>query len=98
MKGTVDTDIVKSLESAGMQVQNIQSEWIATLQERDMEFENVVERFAQEPIPANLTWDYVNNAREASSSASYSWKTRATSSCVPSFTATQHLDPSPWPC
>ena len=63
MKGTVDTtDIVKSVESGGMHVENIQSEWIATLEDRDMEFEKAVERFAQEPIPANLTWDYVNNA------------------------------------
>jgi hypothetical protein len=63
MKGTVDTtEMKKSIESSGMHMENVQSEWIATLEERDMEFEKAIERFAQEPIPANLTWDYVNNA------------------------------------
>lgn len=61
MKGTLDTaQIAASVQGTGMQAENMESEWDATLQERDLKFEQEVERFVQEPVPAKLTWDYVD--------------------------------------
>jgi len=60
MKGTLDTTQIAASIQGGMQAESFQSEWDATLQERDVKFEQEVERFVQEPVPAQLTWDYVD--------------------------------------
>jgi hypothetical protein len=61
MKGGVDTNKIRqSVEGSGMQVEFTEAQWEATLQDRDLKYEQDVQRFVQEPVPANLTWPYVD--------------------------------------
>jgi len=61
MKGSVDTkEMEQSFQAAGISVEIIESEWTATLEQRDVAFEQAVERFVRAPIPANMTWQYVD--------------------------------------
>jgi hypothetical protein len=61
MKGPVDPkEMTQSMQAAGIPVEIVQSEWTATLDQRDVPFEQAVERFVRAPIPANMTWQYVD--------------------------------------
>jgi hypothetical protein len=57
MQGTVEN----RFSSAGFEAVVTDSEWTATLDERDVDFEKRVQALADEPIPSPLTWDYVNH-------------------------------------
>jgi len=60
LKGTVDSSqLAKQLKVGRFQVVVTDSEWTATLDERDVDFEQQVQALASEPIPSPLTWDYV---------------------------------------
>lgn len=63
MKGQLDTTQIAASMQGGMQAENFQSEWEATLQERDIKFEQEVEHFIQEPVPTTLTWEYVDRTK-----------------------------------
>lgn len=60
MKGKIDTSKIPSTMPGGSQVKIQKAEWSATLEERDVEFENAVRAFVDEPMPQTLTWDYVS--------------------------------------
>ncbi len=60
LSGTVDTsEIAKAMASGGFRLVVTDTEWIATLEERDVDFEKQVQALVSEPIPSPLTWDYV---------------------------------------
>jgi hypothetical protein len=61
MQGTVESSqIVNTFSSGGFEVVVTDSEWTATLDERDVDFEKRVQALADEPIPSPLTWDYID--------------------------------------
>ena len=60
MKGTIDPAALQRMRGAGFSVEISQAEWSAELQERDKAFEAEVSQFAAEPVPATLTWDYLD--------------------------------------
>jgi hypothetical protein len=60
MKGKVDaSEIQKAFKVTGT-IKVIESEWTATLDERDEAFEKQVESVASEPVPAELSWAYLD--------------------------------------
>ncbi len=62
LKGTVDTsELVKQLAGGQFRVVVTDTEWIATLDERDVDFEKQVQALASEPVPSPLTWDFIEN-------------------------------------
>jgi len=61
LKGTVDTsELQKQLASGPFRMVVTDTEWIATLDERDVDFEKQVQELAAEPIPSPLTWDFID--------------------------------------
>jgi hypothetical protein len=65
LRGTVDESILKERhQTNGVGIRVIASEWSATLDERDEEWEKQVDQLAAEPIPAELTWEYIDNFKD----------------------------------
>ena len=62
MQGTVQSSqLVNTFGSAGFEAVVTDSEWTATLDEQDVDFEQSVKALADEPIPSPLTWDYIDH-------------------------------------
>lgn len=62
MQGTVNTQQMRNASgSGGFGAVVTESEWSATLDERDVDFESRAKALADEPIPSPLTWDYIDH-------------------------------------
>lgn len=62
LRGTVDESLLRQLYQAnGVSIRGVESEWTATLDERDEAWEKQVDELAAEPIPAELTWEYIDS-------------------------------------
>ena len=61
MQGTVNSQMRNASSSGGFGAVVAESEWSATLDERDVGFEKRVKALADEPIPSPLTWDCIDH-------------------------------------
>jgi hypothetical protein len=61
MQGTVNSQQMGNPSSGGFGGVVTESEWSATLEERDVDFEKRVHALADEPIPSPLTWGYIDH-------------------------------------
>lgn len=64
MGGSLDPSVIREMVrggGAGVDIRIVTSEWSATLDERDEAFEKQVEALAAEPIPRELSWDYIDS-------------------------------------
>jgi hypothetical protein len=59
LSGFVDAAFIRTMtQQGGADVRFEESEWIATHDDRDGAFERRVEQFVNEPIPAEMTWEF----------------------------------------
>ena len=67
MRGSVDASTIRAMmqrSAAGMDIDVKVSEWTATFDGRDEAFERRVQQLVAQPIPAEMTWEFVDQYGE----------------------------------
>ncbi len=61
MTGSLDTsEMERSFQAGGLSLEIVEAKWTATLDQRDVALEQAVARFVSAPVPAKITWEYLD--------------------------------------